>query len=284
LAVSWLLGHKAMDEGDVETDMLGRLIDHAKATARFSVFYGEGRDSYDVWGRTAHECVFNTNDGKFRCPNSQQGYTGFSTWTRGLAWAMVGFAEELEFLREVPAETLAPYGGEELFAIFEKAARATCDFYLANTPVDGIPYWDTGAPGLVHHGDYLERPSEPDNPHEPVDSSAAAIGAQGLLRLGRYLGLDTADGQRYFQAGLTVTRSLFADPYLSRDDAHQGLLLHSIYHRPNGWDYVPPGKSIPQGESSQWGDYHARELALLVGRLAEGRDYRFYHGLGSKMA
>jgi hypothetical protein len=279
LGVSWLLGHKAMDEGDVETDMLGRLIDHGRATAKFSVFYGEGRDSYDLRGRTAHECVFNTNDGKFRCPNSQQGYTGFTTWTRGLAWAMVGFAEELEFLRDLPAEKLAPYGGEEIFAIFEKAARATCDFFIANTPPDGIPYWDTGAPGLVHLGDYLDRPSEPDNEHEPIDSSAAAIGAQGLLRLGRYLGLDTEDGKRYFQAGLTVTRSLLADPYLSRDPAHQGLLLHSIYHRPNGWDYVPPGKKIPQGESSQWGDYHARELALLVGRLADGGDYRFYHGL-----
>lgn len=279
LGVSWLLGHKAMDEGDVETDMLGRLIDHGRATARFSVFYGEGRDSYDLRGRTAHECVFNTNDGKFRCPNSQQGYTGFTTWTRGLAWAMVGFAEELEFLRDLPAEKLAPYGGNEVFAVFEKAARATCDFFIANTPPDGIPYWDTGAPGLVHLGDYLDRPSEPDNDHEPVDSSAAAIGAQGLLRLGRYLGLDTEDGKRYFQAGLTVTRSLLADPYLSRDPAHQGLLLHSIYHRPNGWDFVPPGKKIPQGESSQWGDYHARELALFVGRLADGGDYRFYHGL-----
>jgi hypothetical protein len=23
--------------------------------------------------------------------------------------------------------------------------RATCDFYLDNTPTDGVPYWDTGA-------------------------------------------------------------------------------------------------------------------------------------------
>jgi hypothetical protein len=25
-----------------------------------------------------------------------------------------------------------------------------------------------------------------------------------------------------------------------------------------------------------WGDYHARELALLIGRYAEGRDYRYF--------
>ena len=72
------------------------------------------------------------------------------------------------------------------------------------------------------------------NPHEPVDSSAAAIGAQGLLRLGRYLKDD-----RYWNAGLTVCDALFQEPYLSTDDRHQGLILHSVYHRPNGWDAAP---------------------------------------------
>lgn len=279
LACSYLLGHKAMDEGDKETDLLGRLIDHCKATAKYSVFYGEGRDIYDVWGRAAHEAVFNTNDGNFRCPNSQQGYTGFTTWTRGLAWAMVGFAEQLEFLALVPDAALDKFGGRaSVVAIFEKAARATCDFFIANTPVDGIPYWDTGAPGLVHLGDYLDRVSEPDNEHEPIDSSAAAIGAQGLLRLGRWLGTGSEDGAKYWQAGLTTAKSLFADPYLSSDESHHGLLLHSVYHRPNGWDYIPAGKKVPFGESSQWGDYHARELALCIGRWAKDGDYHFYDG------
>jgi hypothetical protein len=30
---------------------------------------------------------------------------------------------------------------------------------------------------------------------------------------------------------------------------------------------------VPRGESSQWGDYHAREVALYVMRLAEGGRY-----------
>jgi hypothetical protein len=38
--------------------------------------------------------------------------------------------------------------------------------------------------------------------------------------------------------------------------------LHSVYHRPNGWDYCSEGSGVPRGESSMWGDYHARELAL----------------------
>ena len=138
----------------------------------------------------AHESIFNVNDGRYRCPNSQQGYSPFSTWTRGLAWAMCGFAELLEFF-----DTLADH--DETTAIMEKAARATCDFYLANTPADGIPYWDTGAPGLALLGDWRARLADPFNPHEPVDSSAAAIAAQGLLRLGRRLRDD-----RYWNAGL----------------------------------------------------------------------------------
>lgn len=279
LACSHLLGHKAMDEGDRPVDLLGRLLSHAGATARHNVFYGEGRDAYDERGRTAHECIFNTNDGRFRCPNSQQGYSGFTTWTRGLAWAMTGFAELLEFLGVLPDEALAPHGGREaLVAVFGKAARATCDFFIGHTPTDGIPYWDTGAPGLVHLGDFLGRPSEPDNAHEPVDSSAAAIAAQGLLRLGRWLGTATPDGRRYWQAGLTVARTLFSAPYLSEDESHHGLILHSVYHRPNGWDHIPEGKKVPCGESSMWGDYHARELALCLGRWAAGRDHHFFDG------
>ena len=284
LAVSHLLGHQYMDEGDREISLLGRLVGHGLSTAKYSIYYGEGRDSYDTEpGRTTHEAVFNTNDGQFRCPNAQQGFSGFTTWTRGLAWAMAGFPEELEFLRTLPDDQLAAFGGRaEIEATFLKAARATCDFYIANTPPDGIPYWDTGAPHLHKLGDYLGRPSDPFNAHEPVDSSAAAIGAQGLLRLGDYLGRDTADGARYFQAGLTALKHLFAAPYLSEAESHQGLILHSIYHRPNGWDHVPDGSAIPNGESSMWGDYHAREAALYVGKLAAREDYHFYDGcLGS---
>ena len=62
-----------------------------------------------------------------------------------------------------------------------KAAKATCDFYIENSCTDGIPYWDTGAPGLYKIGDYLNKPADPFNAYEPVDSSAAAIAAQGLL-------------------------------------------------------------------------------------------------------
>jgi unsaturated chondroitin disaccharide hydrolase len=275
LVLSHSLGHVFQAEGDAKINLLDRAIQHMRSTADYSVFYGEGRDSYDVWGRTAHECVFNTKDGNYRCPNSQQGYSGFTTWTRGLAWAMCGFPEQLEYLATLPDADLD--GREAVQSVLLKAARATCDFYLAHTPTDGIPYWDTGAPNLHRLGDYLSRPADPFNAHEPVDSTAAAIGAQGLLRLGKYLG---EEGEKYWQAGLTVLNTLLNEPYLSTDSNHQGLLLHSIYHQPNGWDYVPEGSAIPYGESSMWGDYHLRELALYVGRVADQeRYYTFFNCL-----
>ena len=151
------------------------------------------------------------------------------------------------------------------------AARATCDFYIdQGTAADGIPYWDTGAPGLSQLDGWADRPADPFNEHEPVDSSAAAIAAQGLMRLSRVLAHRGEDGARYEQAALLVLDTLLTEggPYLSTSAGHQGLLLHSIYHRPNGWDHVPAGSRMPRGESSQWGDYHLREAALLVRRIA----------------
>jgi hypothetical protein len=84
----------------------------------------------------------------------------------------------------------------------------------------------------------------------------------------------------YRQAGLRVVETLFEEtgPYLSSDPKHQGLLLHSVYHWPNRWDHVPEGAATPRGESSQWGDYHAREVALYVKRLAEGSPYLAFFG------
>jgi rhamnogalacturonyl hydrolase YesR len=280
LSVSHSLGHVLMGEKDLRISLLERLIEHARTTADFAVFYGEGRDAYDERGRTAHESIFNLNDGNFRCPNSQQGFSPFTTWTRGQAWIIAGYPEQLEWLATLDDAALEPFGGraavEELFL---KPALATCDHYIKETPSDGIPYWDTGAPNLHLITDYHDKPAQIENDHEPVDSSAAAIAAQGLLRLGRYLKAkgDTR-GERYWQAGLTVANTVLAEPYLSTDPDHQGLILHSIYHRPNGWDYIPEGSKIPRGESSMWGDYHARELALYLQRIIENKPYYTFFG------
>ncbi|MDA0283687.1 MAG: glycosyl hydrolase, partial [Planctomycetota bacterium] len=212
LSLAHRLGHSLMGENDDAICLLDRMVQHARSTAKYNVYYGEGRDLYDVRGRVAHESIFNRNDGRYRCPNTQQGYSPFSTWTRGLSWVIAGYSEQLEFLQTVPDEQLDTLGGrDDIETMMLKAVQASCDFFIANTPTDGVPYWDTGAPGLVHLGDYLSRISEPFNDHEPVDSSAAAIAAQGLLRLGHFLrDRDNAAATRYWQAGLTTAQSLLS--------------------------------------------------------------------------
>jgi unsaturated chondroitin disaccharide hydrolase len=276
LAVGHQLGHVLMGEQDRRISLLDRTVQHALNTHRYNVYHGAGRDLYDVAGRCAHEAVFNVNSGVFRCPNSQQGYSPFSTWTRGLAWALLGFAEQLEFLRVIANAELDAMGGrDDIEKQYRQSAIHTAEFYLENSCSDGVPMWDTGAPNLHRLGDYLDRPSDPYNPWEPVDSSAAAIAAQGLVRLGNWLAAqgDRKQGRRYRQAGLTVAGTLLNEPYWSTDPRHQGLLLHSVYHRPNGWDHIAPRQRIPNGESSMWGDYHLRELALLLLREARGECY-----------
>jgi unsaturated chondroitin disaccharide hydrolase len=278
LVISHQLGHILQAENDKRISLIQRAVQHLLSTVRFSIFYGKGRDSYDISGRTAHEIIFNTNDGNYRCPNSQQGYTGFSTWTRGLAWAICGLGETLEILDQIQESDYAEViSKKDLIAELSQAAIATSEFYLAHTPVDGIPYWDTGAPNLHRLGDYLSRPADPFNEFEPVDSSAACIAAQGLIRIGNWLkASDPERAKTYQQAGIQLASVLFSEPYLSTEESHQGLILHSIYHQPNGWDYVPEKGKVAHGESSMWGDYHARELALLIQRMANKELYYTY--------
>lgn len=277
-AMAHLLGHALVGEQDRRVNLLGRLLAHARTSAKYNIYYGEGRDHYDVpalRGRTAHEAIFNPASGVFRCPSSQQGYSPFTTWTRGLGWAMLGFAEQLEFVQSLPESEFNADGlpdKSEMCAELERAARATCDFYVHQASAfDGICYWDTGAPQLHLLGDWQAKPADPYNAYEPVDSSASAIAAQGLIRLGHVLGEPD-----YMQAGLTVVQNLLREPYLSTDPNHEGILLHSVYHRPNGWDYIPPSAKVPCGESSMWGDYHLLEAMLLITKLADASYYTFF--------
>jgi unsaturated chondroitin disaccharide hydrolase len=266
-----MLGHALQGEQDQRISLLDRALTHAKTSARYNIYYGEGRDHYDTpeqRGRTVHEALFNPASAGFRAPASQQGYSPFSTWTRGLAWGMLGFPELIEFVQTLSPE---PQG---ILPILEKAARASCDFYIQQaSALDGICYWDTGAPLLYRLGDWQGRPADPYNDYEPVDASASAIAAQGLIRLGHLLG---SEGAAYTQAGLTIAARLLQEPYLSVKDDHEGLLLQSIYHRPNGWDHIPPGAKVPCDESSMWGDYHLLELCLLISRIANSSYYTFF--------
>ncbi len=275
LGVAWQLGHVLMHENDKAANLLKRSVLHGLTTNRHIVFHGRSEHTYDVRGRTAHEGVFNRNDGNFRCRSTQQGYSPFSTWTRGLAWAICGYAEELEFFKTIPAGAFKQATSLSKAAVvkaYEQAGKDTADHFIKEaTAKDGVTYWDDGAPGLAHMPDWRDHDADPYNDHEPVDSGASAIAAQGLIRLGRHLG--GAKGKPYVQAGLTTARTLFGDLYLATRPSHQGILLHNIYHQPNGWDHVPKGRKVPCDESAMWGDYHLLELANLIKRIGEGGKY-----------
>ena len=279
LGLAHELGHVLMGEGDRKINLLGRLLEHAQTNAQFNVYYGESRDQYDVNGRVAHESIFNTKDGQYRCPSTQQGYSPFSTWTRGLAWVLLGYAEQLEYLTTIALRKLTPFGGKNaLIKIMERAALATAELYIENSFADGISFWDMGAPGVSKFGKIKNKPSDPYNDVEPLDSSSAAICGQGYLRLGNYyqkIG-DSKKANRYRSAAFTIAQTLLSEPYISNSARHQGITLHAIYHRPNGWDYTPPTRKIPCGESAMWGDYHTMELVHLVHREAKRQPYPLF--------
>lgn len=275
LGVAWQLGHCLMHENDRSANLLKRAVLHGLTTSQYIIYHGDTDCTYDVRGRTAHEGTFNRNDGCFRARGTQQGYSPFSTWTRGLAWAMLGYAEELEFFKTISPEDFKTATGlnkADVLKVYERCAKETCDHYIQEcSALDGITYWDDGAPDLHKLGDWQNENADPYNDYEPVDSSASAIAAQGLIRLGKYLGV--TQGKKYVQAGLTVARTLFDEPYLSTKANHQGLLLHSIYHWPNHWDHIPAGSKVANGEASMWGDYHQLELAILIQRMAAKGKY-----------
>jgi hypothetical protein len=141
------------------------------------------------------------------------------------------------------------------------------EFTIDQTPANGIPYWD-GAPGWPGWGP-LSKPADPFNDFEQWTALRLSL-PPGLLRLGLYLnGRGKRSRASLHSAGLTVTKHVLAEPYLHLMSHRDSL--HSVYHRPNGWDHVPAGKKIPCGESTMWGDYHAREVALMVMRMADGK-------------
>ena len=205
-------------------------IDHARLPRSTPSITGKGRDAFDVRGRMAHESIFNVQRRQLPLP---------ATRSRAIRLSPPGRAGSLGRCADSPSSWsfwIRWLSRWRPRALWKRAARATCDFYIANTPPDGIPYWDTGRTRTCRRGDWRNVAVDPADAPEPIDSSAAAIAAQGLLRLGRHLADD-----RYWQAGLAIAQTLFDSPYLSTDPRHQGLLLHSVYHRPNGWNWQRGG-------------------------------------------
>ena len=186
-----------------------------------------------------------------------------ATWTRGLAWAMLGFAEQLEFLATLRDDELEPFGGRAAVEGLHARGGAR-DLRLLHRRRHGRRRRALlghrrararGARRLARAAGRSVQRARAGRQLRGRDRGAGPAAARAATS--RRAASRTASATRRPACACVDTLFDPAGPYLSTDAAHQGLLLHSVYHRPNGWDHVPAGAKVPRGESSQWGDYHA---------------------------
>jgi unsaturated chondroitin disaccharide hydrolase len=163
-------------------------IEHCRTTQQYLV---------RADGGTAHEGIFDVTTGEFQRQSTHQGYAADSTWTRGLAWAIYGFAA---------AHRLS--GLPEFLATAQRCA----DCYLRRAPEGLVSPWDFDAPDPVIY-----------------DSSAAAIAASGLLDLCEQVSDAEAKG-RYRTAAFTMLDTLCTEFLAVNMPSWEGILLHGVYH------------------------------------------------------
>lgn len=166
-------------------------------------------------GSTAQEGLFDVQTGEFLRQSTHQGSRGDSCWSRGLAWALYGFGSCYAYARD-------PF--------YLSTAEACAGYFIEQTPPDGVPLWDFNAP---------------DNSRELVDTSAAAIAAAGLFRLG-VLAVDEMKALLYESVGRRITGTLCREHLAQSDPDWEGILKNGVYHLP---------KNLGVKESVIWGDY-----------------------------
>src|SRR5258707_5380838 len=203
--------------GDNRWREIGRM--HALRTAQWyvrgdgsvfqSVHYnpGDNRQSFTLRGG-AREAEFPlgnmTAPGEWAFAHTHQGFGAYTTWSRGLAWALYGFSTAY-------SETHEP--------LFLATAQRVADYAVKNLPSDFVPWYDFDDEG-VH---FRNR-----------DSSAAAITAGGLFRLS-LITPDSARTESYREVGERIVQSLI-DRYLApvgdHDQTPAGVLRHGCGLRP----------------------------------------------------
>lgn len=150
-------------------------------------------------GSTAHVALFDPTTGALERTTTWQGHSDSSTWARGQAWAIHGFATAFRWTQN-PA--------------LLDAAQRTADYFVRNLPGDAVPYWDFRHPAI---------------PQTERDASAAAIAASGLLDLARWS--DGAAATRYRDAATRILTSL-SSSYLTEGTSSAAILHHSVGQRP----------------------------------------------------
>jgi len=173
-------------------------------------------------GSVCQSATFDGATGALRRRYTHKGFRPDSTWARAQAWCMVGLAQAIA------------RGGDE----FRADAVRVSDWWLANVPEDGVSYWDFDDPAI---------------PDTHRDTSAAAIAAAALLKLGRLI---PQHRERYHAAAKKTTERLashYLTPVSGTDARQPGILVDGCFNRRDG---------VACAHELIWGDYFLFESLL----------------------
>jgi unsaturated chondroitin disaccharide hydrolase len=175
-------------------------------------------------GSTYQLSDFNPVTGAPESPQYYQtgGLSSTSVWARGQAWALYGFVQAYQ-TSDNPA--------------FLTTAEALATYFVENSP-NGIPPWDFDATGTP-----------------PVDTSAAAIAADGLVMLSTVAG---TSGSLYLQDAENILGSL-SSSYLDVDPTGESVLIDGF-----------PGHGATN-TALIYGDYYFTEALLRLQNVLDGK-------------
>jgi hypothetical protein len=105
-------------------------------------------------GSSFHVCDYSATTGNVYFCRTAQGLHDDSTWARGQAWGIYGFAEFFSLTGNIS---------------YLQTSMRMADWFIEHLPEDGLPFWDFNA-------EYIPNVT-------PRDSSAAAVAASGMLLL-----------------------------------------------------------------------------------------------------
>ena len=168
---------------------------------------------------------FDPTTGNLLSQTTFAGFSDSSTWARGEAWALYGFVQAYETSGN-PA--------------FLTTAEAIANYFVSHSPADGIPPWDFDAPGT-----------------QPVDTSAAAIAADGLIMLSTVAG---AQGPTFLSDAENILESL-SSLYLDKSTTGEAVLLDGY-----------PGGVTGTNTALIFGDYYFTEALLRLQTVLNGEE------------